>query len=376
MVRSRRQMILSVATGVLAVWAVLTVMGSAGAAPGAAGTRSIGAAAAGPSYVFRLDPDLGTYEVFTVARAGADLWGVDVISGASRVDVWFAEAGADRIGRLAYTDTLHYALQEYALAAGSEPLNVAVDDGGDVWFTEAGRNRIGRLNPATAAIAEFEPLTAGSRPADLALAPDGSVWFTQMLADQVAHLVVASESNYTVTEYAHTSLAGGRPYGIALSGGSVYLAQTANDRVTRFTPPGSWLDTRAMAAVLVEPYALAVDSSGGVWGTERAGNRVDRFEFGTYPSANLYVLSPPGSMPSGIAIAADDSVWISQWAGGQVAHLVLSVPPQRTYYPLPIPNLAPRGIAIDGTGAVWVVASPVDLVYPVYLPQMFRDGGE
>ena len=373
MARSRRQVIWSVVTGVLAVWAVLTVMGSAGAAPRAAGISSIGAAAVGPSYVFRLDPDLGTYQVFTVAATGADLWGVDVFSGATSVDVWFAEAGTDRIGHLVYTDTLHFAFHQVALAAGSKPLNVAVDGGGDVWFTEAGRNRIGRLDPATGAIAEFEPPPAGSRPADLSLAPDGSVWFTQMLADQVAHLVVASESDYTVTEYAHTSLVGGRPYGIALSGGSVYLAQTANGRITRFTSPGSWLDTRAMAAVLVEPYALAVDSSGGVWGTERAGNRVDRFEFGTYPLANLYVLSPLDSMPSGIAVAADDSVWISQWGAGQVVHLVLSVPPQRSYYPLPIPNLAPRGIAIDGTGAVWIAASPFDRVY---LPQLMRDASE
>lgn len=190
------------------------------------------------------------------------------------------------------------------------------------------------------------------------MAPDGSVWFTQMETDRIARLAVTSTADYLVTEYFTTTLSGGRPYGIAVVGASIYFAQTANDRVTRFTPLSSWLHIQGVVpGIPDEPYALVPDGLGNVYGTERSGNRVSLFAFGSFPIVVPHSLSPSGSLPTGISIDPDDNLWFTQWGAGQIGRLTRGVPSQKSYYPLPSQGLAPTGIAVDSDGAVWVVAS-------------------
>jgi virginiamycin B lyase len=312
----------------------------------------------GESFVYQFDPDTSSFVfTFTIPTQGAAPWDVAVTSDGTRRNVWFTESGADGIGRLVYTSTSEYDLTEYPLAAGSQPLNLVPGEG-YVYFTAEGRSRVGRLDPTTGQIDEFEPPTAESSPAGLDLEPDGSVWFTQMAVDQVAHLVITSSLDYRVTEYWDVSLDGGRPYGVAVAAAGVYLAQTANDRVTLFAPPDDWMHIYSLdlPGVPDEPYALALDGSGEVWGTERAGNRVSHFAYGTIPFVGAHALSPQGSMPTDIAVDAADNLWFTQWMAGQIGHLARGVPPELTYAALPLHGLAPTGIAVDGEGAVWIAA--------------------
>ena len=309
------------------------------------------------SFVHQFAPNTGPWVfTFTIPIENADPWDVEVVSGASHVDVWFTASGADQIGRLVYTDTSDYAFYTHTLASGSRPLNL-VSGGGFIWFTAAEGDYIGRLNPTTGEIDEFE-VTVGSYPADLDVAPDGSVWFTQMETDRIAHLLVTSAAHYTVIEYYGPSLSGGQPYGIVVVGADIYFAQTAKDRVTCFRPPDSWVHIQGFVPGLPdEPYALVVDGLGYVWGTELSGNRVSLFDFGTFPIVVPYSLSPSDSLPTDIAVDPSDSLWFTQRGAGQIGRLIRSVPPQKDYYPLPLRGLAPTGIAVDSGGAAWTVSS-------------------
>ncbi len=317
------------------------------------------------AFVLCFDPAVQAFQVFTIPTRAASPWGIALAANATNLDVWFTETGVDRIGRLVYTSTADYVFSEYALAGDSSPLNLAVAGDGRVWFTAPGRNRIGRLDPATGQVDEFQIPTAHSYPADLALAADGSVWFTQMNADRVARLVVTSTTDYAVHEYQHALLDGGRPCGIVVAGGGVYFAQTANNRVTQFTPPHSWVHiySQVLPNVPHEPYALVVDNAGEVWGTERAGNQVSRYEYGTFPIISRYALSPAGSLPVDIAVDGDNTFWIAQQGAAQLAHLTPSFPPRKEYVPLPRPDWALTSVAVDPQGRVWGVASVFSRIY-------------
>jgi virginiamycin B lyase len=323
----------------------------------------------GESFVYRFDPDTSSFVfTFTIPTDNASPWDVVVVSGAGHEEVWFTEAGADRIGRLTYTDTNDYAFREYTLTVSSRPLNL-VSGGGFIWFTEAGGDRIGRLDPTTGQIDEFE-VTAGSYPADLDYAPDGSIWFTEMMADQIARLVITSTDDYAVTEYSTSSLSGGRPYGIVVDGKGVYFAQMVNDRVTRFTPPDSWVHIHSLVSdVPNEPYALVLDGSGRLWGTERAGNRVSEFVVGTFPIVVPYSLTPTNSLPTSLVADANNHLWFTQWQAGQIGHLIPGGNPQKNYYPMPLAGLTPTGIATDSAGSIWVLASRP---YRIHLPVVIR----
>lgn len=322
----------------------------------------------GNAFVYLFDP-LAARFIFAFTLPSRDAVPQDIIAipGAGYQDVWFTEPGIDRIGRLTYTSTQLYTFREYTLTAGSHPLNL-VASGGTIWFTQAGRNRIGRLDPTSGLVDEFEAPTANSLPADLDVAPDGSIWFTEMAAGKIARLVV-SGSAYTITEY--VSLSNGQPYGIVAVGSSVYFAQTAADCVTQFTPPDGWVHIKGfVAGVPDEPYKLVQDAAGQVWGTERAGNQISQFDYGTLPVIARYSLSPANSMPSGLAADANHHLWFTQWRAGQIGRLVRGGTPRKDYYPLPQPDLAPTGIAADSAGKIWVLASRP---HRIYLPLTLRN---
>lgn len=326
----------------------------------------------GDAFVFRLEPDGdGFVFTYTLPVDGADPQDVLVVPASQGVDVWLAETGAHRIGRLTYTDSDQYEYRAYQLADGSEPLNLIAHQG-FIWFTAAGVDAIGRLDPDSGDIDTFD-VGAGTYPADLTAGPNGNIWFTQMMADQLAELVITSTVDYDVRGYTDALLSGGRPFGVAVSAGSLYVAQTANDIISIFTPPDSWLHMppTGLPEALDEPYKLVTDGQGRVWGTERAGNHVSRYGFGSFPEIARYPLSPAGSAPTGIAADAQDDIWFTQHRAGQVGRLrpAAAAHEMLTYYPLPQPGLAPTGVSADDAGAIWVVASRA---YRIYLPIVVR----
>ncbi len=312
------------------------------------------------AYVYRFDPAGASFGfTLTLPTGGADPTDVTVVQNVGHQEVWFTESGADRIGRLNYTDTAIYTFQEYTLTAGSRPLNL-VSDGSFIWFTEAGANSIARLDPETGQVITFAVLTAASYPADLDRASDGSIWFTEMAANQIGRLVVTSTTDYSFAEYTVPTL-DGKPYGIVAAGSGVYFAQTANDKVTWFTPTDNkWIDIQSCftdTCIPNEPYKLALDSHDKVWGTERAGNRVSQYAYGTFPVISPHAVTPTGSSPAGIAVDASDGIWFTQQSAGRIGRLNPSPPMTIIYYSLPQPGVLPSGIAVDSRGAVWVVAS-------------------
>lgn len=323
----------------------------------------------GESFVYAFDPDAEAFP-FTFALPVKDANPRDVLAirTAERTDVWFTESGADRIGRLIYTATSEYLYEPYGLPAGSKPLSLIASDD-VIWFTAPGADAVGRLDPSTGDVEMFE-VGAGTYPADLAVGPNGHIWFTQMMADQLAELVITSTTDYAVNVYTDSPLSGGRPRGIAFTGRSIYLAQTANDLISIFTPPADWIHMPVYFPItLDEPYALTVDGRGRVWGTERAGNVLGRYGYGTFPDITQYELSPGGSQPTDIAAGPDDSLWFTQYAAGQIGRLDQATK-QFAYYLLPQPDLAPAGISVGSEGHVWVVASRP---HQVHLPLVIRN---
>jgi virginiamycin B lyase len=326
--------------------------------------------AEGEGFVFRFDPSPSSFVfTFTIPIENANPWDVTVVSGTGYLDVWFTEPGADRIGRLTYTETNDYAFREYTMTSGSRPLNL-VSGAGFIWFTGAGGNYIGRLDPTTGQIDEFDVPTADSHPTDLDVASDGSIWFTEMAADQIGHLTVTPTGDYTITEYASPITTAGRgwPNGIVVVGDGIFFAhpRVITDCVTRFTPPDSWVHITGLASGIPdEPYKLAVNSSNKVWGTERAGNAISSFGVGTLPIVNRHSLTPTNSLPTGLAADANDHLWFTQWRAGQIGRFIASAPPQKDYYPLPSPGLTPTGITVDSAGGIWVLASRP---YRIHLP--------
>lgn len=322
----------------------------------------------GEAFLYRVDRTTGafifTYTLPTLNSGNGD---IAVLPRTGRQEIWFTEPAADRLGLLVYTTTTEYTFREYTVTLGSRPLNL-VADASYIWYTAPGRNAIGRLNPLNGQTDEFVVPTPQSYPASLALAPDGSLWFTEMQADKIARLVVTTTTDYAFQEYYTATLSGGRPYGLAMVAPSVWVAETAHNRVIQFTPPNSWVFITSFGYNIDEPYELTAKGGDNIWGTERRGNRITRFYVGTLPGANPNDVAPAQSMPTALTLDPQNYVWFTQSGAGQIGKLIPMS--STTYYPLPLSGLIPTSIATDDSTGIWVFAYRA---HAIYLPLVLRN---
>ena len=74
------------------------------------------------------------------------------------------------------------------ISAEGGPAGITAGPDGNLWFTEAGRNRIGRITPA-GVVTEFSAgISAKSVPGGITAGPDGNLWFTEFGGDRIGRI--------------------------------------------------------------------------------------------------------------------------------------------------------------------------------------------
>jgi len=174
---------------------------------------------------------------------------------------------------------------------GSRPVHVARGAAGDIWFTDAGTDRIGRLAP-TGALTLFR-VPALSGPAGLAVDPAGSVWVALNDRNRLARLDPATGA---IDEVVLPRAA--QPFGVAVSAdGTVWFTEIGANAIGRLTPDGT-LSQFPLPTRLAAPMGVAVAADGSAWFTEHNANRIGRISADGVITE--YALPVPGSAPLGI----------------------------------------------------------------------------
>jgi virginiamycin B lyase len=89
-------------------------------------------------------------------------------------NLWFAESGVDRIGRITPSGVI---TEFHTPTADSNPTGMALGADGDIWFGESGTGGIGKIAP-NGKITEFSLLSYTINYGDsIAEGPDGNIWF-------------------------------------------------------------------------------------------------------------------------------------------------------------------------------------------------------
>jgi virginiamycin B lyase len=297
-----------------------------------------------------------------------------------------------------------YTLQEYPVAPGSHPHDVAPAPDGSVWYTAQASGALGRLDPATGAYHEI-PLGPGSAPHGVIVGPDGAAWVTDSGLNAIVRVDAQSEA---VTSYplppgnANANLntaafdgagvlwftgqagfygrldpadgqvevfaapSGRGPYGIASTpGGVVYYASLAGSYLARIDPAGG------AATVLAPPTAgqgarrVWSDSRGRLWISEWNAGRVGQYN----PETDAWrEWRLPGDRPQPYAIYVDerDLVWLSDFGANA---LVRFDPAGETFdvFTLPSPGAAVRQL-LGRPGELWGAESGVDRLVVLRAP--------
>jgi streptogramin lyase len=252
----------------------------------------------------------------------------------------------------------------------SSPEFIAVGGQGEIWFTEAGINRIGCLVPADEQITEWMVPMADSGPAGIALDAEGMVWFAESWGGKIGRLDPTTNAatrvaeaqelgppvprTYEVTEW---PLPDSTLYPSALTAapdGTLWLlAEAENDDVVgQFDPASETFRIWTLPTSSGGPKRLALDDEGNVWFTATPGppdffiNRLARLD----PQDNLLTewdLPVVNAVPWGIGIGPSGEVWLTQFETGVVGRFI---PETRDYTIFWVPSLnsKPAELAVAG----------------------------
>ena len=368
--------------------------------------RNLAADNAGGLYV-------SDFDGHAVYRIGADGVLVPLVSSGLRYPTAVA---VDRSGVLYIADSGNHLIRKYeggrliSIASAGTPTGMAFDASGALYIADATGGQIQKIAidggafsalPVTARDVAFGLdgrlyAAAGSivrevLPAVRTIAGGGSTAFgdsgkasdarlnrpSGVAVDAIGNVYIADRDNHrirrvgidgVITTIAGTGVAGNTgdggpatlaklngPTSVSLDGaGNLFVADTGNHRVRKFTPGGIMLAVGDM----VGPVDTAVDSGGNVYIADASAGRI---YFGSASGVVAPFLDGLQS-PGGVALDSGGSLYVSDTAAGRVFRRSLSgsiadLGPGRW--------ISPRGIAISPDGEVFVADSSLGQVLRV-----------
>ncbi|HET8569291.1 MAG TPA: lyase [Candidatus Limnocylindria bacterium] len=297
------------------------------ATPSATPGRTPGAATTAPA---RVPPASATtaaaaarVQEYAVARGS----GPHDVAPAADGGVWYT---GQRNGTLGHLDPATGKVREIPLGRGSSPHGVIVDRNGVAWVTDSGQNAMVSVDPRAGDKVTVYPLPAGTPNVNLntsVIDKDGAQWFT----GQNGWFGRLDPDGRT---HAFQAPRGRGPYGITTTpDGSVYYASLAASYVGR-------IRKETGGAEVLEPPTrdqgarrVWSDSTGSVWVSEYNAGQVARYDPRTSAWKEWKL---PGAQPLAYSVYVDerDVVWLTDFA----AHAIVSFDPATeafTSYPYP-----------------------------------------
>lgn len=267
--------------------------------------------------------------------------------------VWVTERDGNRLGRF---DVAAEEWTEYTIpTAGSQPWGLALDGAGGVWFAESAGNKIGRLDLASGTIDDYPVPTQDSEPWEVAMAA-GYVWFTERAGNKIGRFNPATD---VVDFEEELQVSNPHPSGLSASSvlGNWYLwfAEPGANLLGRMRLADNAVAHLAIPTANSAPQDVAWE--GGIpWLTERAGNKIATFGFGTTSLWTEVPVSTPDSEPYGITLQGSDVVWFTERAGNRLGRYQVSTG-VLVEYGLPTPGGEPTDVAVDADGCAWYAAA-------------------
>ena len=235
------------------------------------------------------------------------------------------------------------------IAPGAAPTSITSGPDGNLWFTEAGADRIGRVTP-TGVVTEFSiGISTGAQPVGITSGPDGNVWFTEFAGNRIGRITPSG----VVTEFS-AGIHGTGLHGItAGADGNLWFTESGptQNAIGRITPDGVVTEFVYDLGAATQPLGIASGLDGTIWFVEGTGNRIVQLSTSGAVLQTIAALTPSAGL-TGIAVSRDGSIWFTETAASRIGRT--SVDGAVTEAPIAGPNQAPTTITAGSDGALWV----------------------
>lgn len=251
----------------------------------------------------------------------------------------------------------------------SGPAQVAVI-GNDIYVADYFNARIQRFNKSTGTyVSQFGSAGNGngqlSGPSGLVYNPvNGMFYVSETGNDRVQ---IFTTAGVYVSQFGSPGSGDGQlnnPFGLAVdSVGNIYVADTSNNRISKFDSSGAWLRNIAVGAT--SPYAVAVDGADNVWITDGDGYAYDYDSRGNYEAYYYGAYESPSTVADGYfqsvrGIAVTAPLNIAPYNGSPAIVVAAgSSGTVQVFLPSaqPIANPALDSVKVSGNGYLFGIAS-------------------
>jgi virginiamycin B lyase len=292
------------------------------------------------STVFKFNPGNGQFNQYPVqGETVADNAIINLAAGhlvffdRENSGVWFTDARTNSIGKLDIQNGTIQLIKIPTQNAG--PMGIALaPDGKSVWFTEIMGDKIAQVDLESLKITEY-PLAEDSGPALLTFDDNGILWVSLSFSNSVLRIdpqVLSSTSgpSSAMTEF---KLSEGEdtfsPFGIAVSGGKVYVSDHGSSRVvvadTGFVNYISYWTSPSKEFPTTLPGEIIVDKEGDVYFPQHGGNRISVIDNATGVMTEYEIPTGPLSTALFITASDDGKIWFTEWAANKIGYLDTNV---------------------------------------------------
>lgn len=258
--------------------------------------------------------------------------------------VWFVEYGADRVGHITTTGTIH----DYPLPSGSDAYGLTFGADGNLWLADYKKNQIIQMSTAGTVLNQYPTTTTGSGPSGIVSGTDNKLWFTECLKSKVANVTTGGTLS---TEWGTTTPAS-NPQKITVGPDhALWFTECAKNNIARVTTAGGTPSEYPVLSPNADPFSIVAGPDGALWFTE-CGLTVNKI--GRITTDGLHVTEYPtktsGSSPEQITNGPDGALWFAEYVNKVGRITTDGVVTEMT---IPTGSGA-YGIAKGADGALWI----------------------
>jgi streptogramin lyase len=233
-------------------------------------------------------------------------------------NLWFTEAGANKIGRLVPSSDGTPSITQFRLPNPSSGPGPGITTGpdGNVWFTEASGNRIGRIvatGDGIGKVTEYNDPGSFPTPNDIVAGPDGNLWFTDDNSNDIGRITTGG----TITQYPLPSAESFPAYITPGPDGNLWFTEQFGNRIGRITtaatPTITTITEFPIPTSVSQPAGITNGPDGNLWFAERASSKIASIT----PAGVVSEYSKLGTLaaPVGITTGPDHNIWFTEFNG-------------------------------------------------------------